>query len=118
MGFGDLLKLQEQCCDHYSARYSKIDSEQLVVISDGIYEGVVPVEGVRYPSPDHMSGWWLTTNQYDGNTESLRTVHFEHIVEYRPELAIYMGLPFGYRIFLGAAEENVWFDEAVAKESV
>lgn len=29
--------------------------DQLVVMSEGVYEGDV-VEGVRYPSPEHMSG--------------------------------------------------------------
>jgi hypothetical protein len=27
----------------------------MVIISEGVYEGK-PVEGIRYPSPDHMSG--------------------------------------------------------------
>ena len=116
MDSSSVLDTQKECCEHYSARYEKIDTEQLVVISEGIYEGVVPVEGIRYPSPDHMSGWWLTTDQYNGNADTLKTVHFHHIVEHRPELAVYMALPFGYRFYLGGPEENVWFDEAVAKE--
>lgn len=108
---------QKNCCDHFGAEFSPIEESQLVAISKGIYEGVNPVEGVRYPSPDHMSGWWLTTDEYDGNVESIVTVHFSHIVEKRPELALYMALPHGYRFFLGGEEDNVWFDEAVANET-
>jgi hypothetical protein len=112
-----LETVQRECCEHYGANYSPVGAEQLVVISEGIYEGVVPVEGVRYLSPDHMSGWWLTTDKYNGDTDTLKTVHFHHIEELRPDLAFYMALPFGYRFQLGGAEENVWFDEAVARES-
>jgi hypothetical protein len=95
-----------------------VKTGQLVAISKGIYEGVTPVQGVRYPSPDHMSGWWLTTDEYDGNIDSLVTVHFEHIIEKCPELALYMALPFGYRFNLGGETEHVWLDQDVAQESI
>ena len=85
--------------------------DQLVVISDGVYEGDI-VEGVRYPSPQHMSGWWLTTDRYDGNIESLKTVHFRHIAERRPDIAEFLRLPFGYRFF--SADGSSWFYEKVA----
>jgi hypothetical protein len=114
----NIEKNQKECCVHYSAEFLPVEPAQLVTISKGLYEGVVPVEGVRYPSPDHMSGWWLTTDEYDGNLDSLVTVHFQHIIEKRPELALYMALPFGFRFNLGGDTENVWFDQEVADESV
>jgi hypothetical protein len=113
--YSEVLSVQQECCENFKSQYSPIDQEQLVVISKGVYEGD-PLEGVRYPSPEHMSGWWLTTDQYDGNTESLITVHFSHIIEHRPEVAIYMALPYGYRFMLGGKEEHVWFDEDVAND--
>ncbi|MBA6234511.1 immunity protein Imm33 domain-containing protein [Colwellia sp. MB02u-11] len=109
---------QQECCDHYNAQCLPVKKAQLVTISKGIYEGVNPVEGVRYPSPEHMSGWWLTTDEYDGNIDSLVTVHFQHIIEKRPELALYMALPFGYRFNLGGESEHVWFDQEVAQDSI
>jgi hypothetical protein len=114
----DIEVEQKKCCEHFNTEFSPVEDTQLVAISKGIYEGVVPVEGVRYPSPKHMTGWWLTTDEYDGNIDSIKTVHFSHIVEKRPELAIYMGLPNGHRFLLGGEEENVWFDEEVANETV
>lgn len=85
--------------------------DQLVVISEGVYEGDV-VEGVRYPSPEHMSGWWLTTDRYDGNIKSLKNVHFRHIAEMRPDISDFLRLPFGYRFFSG--DGSAWFDQKVA----
>ncbi|MGH1542602.1 MAG: immunity protein Imm33 domain-containing protein [Arenicella sp.] len=110
-----LLLTQKECCEFYDAVFSPINNEQLVVISDGVYEGD-PVEGVRYQSPKHMTGWWVTTDRYNGDVDSLKTVHFSHIIEKRPDLAIYMALPSGYRFILGGADDSVWFDEVVAKE--
>lgn len=118
MTIDEVSNLQKECCDHYEAALIPPTEELLVVISKGVYEGVVPIEGVRYPSPKHMSGWWLTTDEYDGNTESLITVHYSHIVEKRPEVAIYMALPFGYRFLLGGEEDCVWFDTEVAEEDI
>lgn len=110
----DLGKIQQECCDHYKTDFKPVGPEQMVVISDGVYEGK-PVEGVRYRSPEHMSGWWLTTDDYNGDTATLKTVHFHHIEDKRPEISIYMALPIGYRFQLGG-DENVWFDEYAAKE--
>lgn len=112
----NIADTQKECCAFYDADFSPLDEEQLVVISDGVYEGE-PVEGVRYQSPDHMSGWWVTTDKYNGDTDSLKTVHFSHIKEKRPDIAIYMALPFGYRFILGSSEDMVWFDEVVAEET-
>ena len=106
----------KECCQHYNAEYQPTKTKQLVAISKGVLEGTVPVEGVRYPSPEHMSGWWLTTDEYNGNADSIITVHFEHIIDSRPDLAIYMALPFGYRFNLGGESEHVWFDESVENE--
>ena len=109
---------QRKCCDFYGVSVAEVKVDQLVVISKGVYKIDASVEGVRHQAPDHMSGWWLTTDEYDDNLESLITVHFSHIVEHRPELAQYMALPCGYRFNLGGESENVWFDQGVANESV
>ena len=114
----ELKGIQDKCCSHYKVKPDFVLDSQMVVISKGIYEGVVPVEGVRYASPKHTSGWWLTTDEYDGDINSLKTVHFKHVVENRPELAIYMALPVGYRFLLGGESEHVWFDKDAASESV
>ena len=111
----EVIKIQQACCENFKAQYTPTSEEQLVVISEGVYEGMA-LEGVRYPAPSHMSGWWLTTDLYDGNTQTLKTVHFSHIVAQRPQIAIYMALPPGYRFKLGGDDEHVWFDEAVAND--
>jgi hypothetical protein len=110
-------KYQKDCCKNYKAEFCPVDLNQLVVVSKGVYEGAVPIEGVRYHSPVHMSGWWLTTDEYDGNIESLKTIHFSHIIKKRPEVAVYMALPFGYRFNLGGESEHVWFDKEVADDN-
>ncbi|MCR8559919.1 hypothetical protein KXD93_19870 [Mucilaginibacter sp. BJC16-A38] len=84
---------------------------QLIVISEGVFDGK-DIDAVRYPSPNNMTGWWLTTELYDGDISSLQTIHYYHVVFKRPDLIKYLALPFGFRILTGEPEK-IWFDEKV-----
>lgn len=108
---------QHAICDELRANFDPPRPDRKVAISAGVYEGD-PVEGVRYPSPEHMSGWWLTTNRYDGNVASLEVVHLYHVTAARPDLARYLALPFGFRFHTSKTQAtNIWFDEKVAHEA-
>lgn len=84
------------------------------MISDGVLEGQA-IEAVRYPSPAHMSGWWLITDRYDGNFRSMRREHLYHLTAKRPDFAPFLALPFGFRVDL-SGEERVWFDAQVLED--
>lgn len=104
-------KGQHEICAKVNAVFSPPRPDQMIVISAGVCEGD-EVEGVRYPSPSHMSGWWLTTDRYTGDVKTLETVHAYHVSANRPDLAKFLALPPGYRFF--SAQDNTWFDKAVA----
>jgi hypothetical protein len=104
---------QHLTCKLHGAEFRPPRPDKLTVISDGVLQGL-PVEGVRYPSPDHMSGWWITTDKYNGDIKTLKHQHTYHVTASRPELAKYLALPDGFR-FMFEPEENVWCDENVAK---
>lgn len=102
---------QEEMCKKFNASPIFPTFSQKIVISKGVYEGLT-IEAVRYPSPDHMTGWWLTTDLYDGNVKSLMTVHYFHVAFKRPDLIKYLALPHGFRFFAGK-EDDVWLDQKV-----
>jgi len=104
-------KDQHSICKAYAARFEPPRPDQLSVISQGVLEGL-PVQGVRYPSPAHMSGWWITTDQYDGDIKTLKHEHTYHLTDARPDLAKYLALPPGFRFDLSSFED-VWFEEEV-----
>ncbi len=103
---------QHATCRKFGAAFEPPRPDRLTVISKGVLEGL-PVQGVRYPSPEPMSGWWITTDLYDGDTKSLQREHTYHITAARPDLAKYLALPPGFRFDLGV-REDVWKDEKVA----
>jgi len=98
---------QHLVCQQHEAAFNPPRPDRLTVISAGVLDGI-PVQGIRYPSPDHMSGWWITTDLYDGDIKSLRNEHTYHVTAARPDLAKYMALPAGFRFNFSVAEE-VWF---------
>ena len=107
-------KDQHTVCDKYGAEFTPPIADQICIISKGVFEGL-PVQGVRYPSPKHMSGWWISTDEYDGNIRSLRHEHGYHLTNARPDLARYLALPYGFRFDLSTFED-VWFEAEVIKD--
>jgi hypothetical protein len=102
---------QHTTCKLHEAEFIPPRPDKLTVISDGVLDGL-PVQGIRYPSPDHMSGWWITTDLYNGDIRTLKHEHTYHVSAARPDLAKYLALPYGFRFDLSATED-VWQDEKV-----
>jgi hypothetical protein len=102
---------QHTTCKLHGTEFMPPRPDKLTVISDGVLEGL-PVQGIRYPSPDHMSGWWITTDLYNGDIRTLKHEHTYHVTAARPDLAKYLALPDGFRFDLSATED-VWLDEKV-----
>jgi hypothetical protein len=109
-------KEQNELCNRVNAEFSPPRPDMLTVVSPAVLEGA-PVQGVRYPSPAQMSGWWITADDYIGDVKMLRNEHLYHVTDLRPDLARYLALPYGFRFDL-SNYEDVWFDRKVADQSV
>lgn len=104
-----VIKAQSELCTYYGLIPSFPNFNQMIVISKGVYEGK-DIEGIRYDSPNHMSGWWLITDDYDDNINSLMTVHYSHIAFNRPDILKFLALPFGYRFLIENNEFEIMKD--------
>jgi hypothetical protein len=101
-----VLNEQESECAKFNVSCMFPFFSQNIAISKGVYEGLA-IEAV------HMSGWWLTTDLFDDDTNSLMNVHFFHVAFKRPEILRFLALPFGYRFLFSKNIENIWYDEKV-----
>ena len=99
----------------HGASFDPPDPERLTVVSAGVMEPGHPVQAVRYPWAEPMSGWMIVTERYDDNIESLVHHHTYHITAARPDLAKYMALPHGFR-FDSTKGDHAWFDPEVANQ--
>lgn len=106
---------QKQLCQIHDVTPNFPSFGQKIVISKGVQEGL-SVEAVRYPSPNHMSGWWLVTDEYDDNPDSLQVIHLFHVLFSRPDLVKYLALPFGFRFQQNNNDYEVWFDQEVLND--
>ncbi len=106
---------QHAICEKAGTEFRPPRPDELAAVSPAVLEGA-SVQGVRYPSPAPMSGWWITADDYTGDIKMLGTEHLYHLTDLRPDLARYLALPQGFRFDL-ANYEDVWFDRAVADQS-
>ena len=109
----ELEAAQRAVCARHGAPFTASRPDQLCAVSDGVYEGDA-VQAVRYPAPSHMSGWYITTDRYNGDHTTLKVEHIAHLMEKRPDVATYLALPPGYRFEVNAQGAGAWFDPAVA----
>ncbi|WBV60638.1 hypothetical protein PFY12_00630 [Chryseobacterium camelliae] len=105
-----IVRNQSETCSYYGLVPQFPNFNQMVVISQGVYEGK-DIEGIRYESPDHMSGWWLITDDYNDDIKSLMTVHYSHVAFARPDILKYLALPFGYRFLMENGNFGIAKDE-------
>ena len=108
-----LMRDQRAICEREAVAFDPPSLEQLCAVSVGVYEGEL-AHGVRYHAPPHMSGWYVTTDRYDGDVHSLIVEHVRHLVERRPDIAPLLALPPGYRFTSDGTLMDVRFDDAVA----
>ena len=106
---------QHEVCARVGAPFTPPRADQQVAVSEGVYEGDA-VQAVRYRAPDHMTGWYVTTPRFNGDSKTLKVEHLYHLTAARPELARFVALPPGYR-FDTTSGEDVWFDAEVAAEA-
>lgn len=107
---------QESFCHQVGAKLDPPHASHTVAISAGVLEGTRPLEGVRYPAKKPQSGWYLTTDLYDGNIQSMKGVHLEHLTRNASDLLDLIGLPPGYRFELRhSGEVDVWLDPEVLR---
>lgn len=107
---------QQDLCNQLSVPFSPPCIEQLAAVAPGISSG--DIQAVRYPSPPHMSGWWITS-ETSSVAADMKPQHLSHVVAARPDIIRFLGLPFGYRFSLTSeGESEVWFDSEVASEPI
>ena len=111
-------RAQEEQCAKAGVTFSPPCIEQLVAVSPELLADNGLVQGVRYPSPEHMSGWWLVDEAFDGSAASMKPIHLGHVAARRPDVLPFLALPFGYRFSVIGHEVDIWYDEVVAKDPI
>jgi hypothetical protein len=102
---------QHRICKLYGADFAPPRPDKLTSVSEGVMEGL-PVQAVRYPWQEHMSGWLLVTERWDESIKSLTNHHTYHVTAARPDVAPFIALPVGFRFDLTSGQ-RAWIDPEV-----
>jgi hypothetical protein len=85
----------------------------MVAVAAGVLEAEA-VEGIRYPAPEEMTGWYLMPAAKD-TPDEFNLIHAIHLFETRPDIARFLALPPGWS-FDTTGSGQVWFDPLVAED--
>ena len=101
-------------CEKYRARHTSPRYDLKVGINLG--GEAYPINGHREPdSPayDELTGWWIWNDERDipqDDPHFFESLHAFHLLESRPAVLPYLGLPPGWRFLIAPNHEDAWYD--------
>ena len=111
----DMAAAQWEVCDRFGAVLARVGGAHKLGVSRGVLTGGVPTNGVRLSPERGTCGWYIWDGEeFSTDPDFFVVLHVSHLVERRPDIAPYLGLPPGWRFLLAPSYKDVWFDEAVA----
>jgi len=106
------VEQQKALCRKLNVAWTETEPNQLIGLADNIE--LIPIHGLRHPIESNSAGWYIWTQEYSDNADFFKSVHSGHLVDIKPELLKYLGLPPGYRFLIDdAGYEDIWYDETL-----
>ena len=88
-------------------------ADDMVAVAAGVLEAE-EVEGIRYPTSEEMTGWYLMPAAKN-TPDEFTLIHAIHLFETRSDIARFLALPPGWS-FDTSGSGHVWFDPLVAQD--
>lgn len=111
----DVEEIQRDLCRAYGVVWVPAPSQLKVGVAPNVKSGAVPVNGLRHPPAGDTTGWYLWAGEGDPPpaAEFFVPLHVQHLVEWRPDVLKFLGLPPGWRFVTDGNYEDVWEDPAL-----
>jgi hypothetical protein len=107
---------QRTLCEKLKIDWTPVDRNSLIAINDSLFSSKQPVNGLRHPKQENIDGWYLWSGDAipQDDNEFFKPLHVEHLLEDRPLVLKYLGLPPGWRFQIdNNGYEDIWFDESL-----
>ena len=79
-------------------------------------QGRLPINGLRHPPEGDTTGWYLWSGEeFPSADDSFSAVHSLHLIQLRPEVLKFLGLPPGFRFLTSGDYIDVWYDPTLLK---
>ena len=108
---------QRRVCEQVGAEWLLCPSFSIVGVSASVKAGAKPLNGLRHLAVGDTCGWYIWGGEeWSDDPDFFEPVHVEHLMEWRPEVAKYLGLAPGWRFLTATDYEDIWFDPAILHE--
>ncbi len=107
---------QKELCDKLNIDWTPVDKNSLIAINDSLFSKVNPINGLRHPRHGDIDGWylWSGNNIREDDIEFFQPLHVAHLIENRPIVLKYLGLPPCWRFQIDDnGYQDIWFDESL-----
>jgi hypothetical protein len=113
MKYEDLEEQQRSYCKQLNAQCVIPDPNSRVGFAIET-QGRLPINGLRHPPEGNMNGWYLWGGEeLPSGDDAFSPVHPHHLIQLRPEVIKFLGLPPGYRFLVAGDTVDVWFDPSL-----
>lgn len=101
---------QKEICKKVNADWRPVNPKHKIGISADL-DGE-PIHGLRHQPEKGTTGWYIWTGDYSAEADFFKSMHAGHLLEKRPDLIKYLGLPPGYRFLIDQkGYEDIWEDK-------
>lgn len=109
------IKAQKDICQKYNVDWVSADKELIIGLADNILTSMIPINGLRHPVEKGTTGWYIWAGQeFSHDADFFKPYHLEHVINLKPEIIKYLGLPPGYRFLIdGKDYVDIWFDQTL-----
>lgn len=91
-----------------------VQPEDMVAVAKGFAWEELPINGLRHPRTEQLSGWYLWSGEdFPEADDAFEVHHVRHLTERHQELMGYLALPAGWRFLVAPGYEDVWQDESL-----
>lgn len=107
---------QKLVCVRMNVDWVPIDTGAMIAFNESSFSDTLPINGLRHPKTANLDGWYLWSggNIPQDDNRFFKPMHVEHLIEQRPIVLKYRGLPAGWRFQIDdKGYEDIWFDESI-----
>ena len=96
--------------------WTPVDTNMMIAVSSSLFSPLQPINGLRHSKERIIDGWYLWSGGEipQDNEKFFSSIHAHHLIEQRPLVLKYLGLPYGWRFQIDdKGYEDVWFDSGL-----
>ena len=111
----DIERMQKETCAKHRVEWFPAPNDLKVGVALNVRSTTVPIHGLRHPPAGDTTGWYIWAGKVEPSPEPdfFVPLHVEHLVEWRPEILKFLGMPPGWRFLTDGTYEDVWEDQTL-----